>query len=354
MSRHNRNYAKKLGKAPGTYVFTGERKIDKVKITLMEYDGQKLEFKTVENVEQTFPYKDKPSVSWINIYGLHETEVMEKIDRHFGIHPLILEDIVNTNQRPKIEIFDGYVFIVLKMLWFDEQKMELTVEQISLIVGPNFLICFQEWEGDIFNHIRERMKVESSRLRTRGADYLCYAILDVIVDHYFLVLEKIGDKIESLEEEVLDDPDQQTMHKINRLKRDLIFLRKSIWPLREVISGIERGEIDLFEDRNMPFIRDLYDHTIQVIDTIESYRDMTAGILDMYMSVISNRMNEVMKVLTIIATIFIPLTFLAGIYGMNFDHMPELHWPWAYPLFWLIMIVVAAIMVVFFRRKQWL
>ncbi len=348
-----KNRSRKVGLPPGSYHTVGEPRVEKVEITLLDYDSRHLEFKTVEKVEETFPYKDKKSISWINIYGLHDLNVLTAIDRHYGIHPLILEDIVHTDQRPKLELFNDYVFIVLRMIWFDENKLELTSEQLSFIVGHNFVICFQEWKGDIFNPVRERLKNPDSRLRNRGADYLIYALLDVIVDNYFVVLEKLGDHIEDLEDEVLDTPDQTTLQKINQLKRGLIFLRKSIWPLREVIGGIERGETGLFQESTLPFIRDLYDHVIRVMDTIESYRDLVTGVMDMYMTAISNRMNEVMKVLTIIATIFIPLTFIAGVYGMNFEYMPELHVWWAYPAVWLIMVLLAAGMVQFFRRKGW-
>lgn len=344
----------KVGMPPGTYVHVGEKKMEKVLITVMDYNEKKYEFKEVEKVEDIFPYKDNPNVTWINIYGLHEMDILEKIGDHFGIHTLVLEDIANTAHQPKMEIFDDFLFIVLKMIWFNDNDDELQAEQISLIFGQNFVLCFQERKGDVFNSIRERIKIGNARLRKYGADFLTYRIMDVIVDNYFLVLEKLGDKIETLDEEVLDNPEKDTVQKIHDLKRSLLFLRKSIWPLREVVNTITREESSLFKKTTFPFLRDLYDHVIQVIDTLETYRDLVSGLLDMYMTNMSNKMNEVMKVLTIIATIFIPLTFLAGIYGMNFDFMPELHWRYSYPIVWFVMIVVFAGMILFFKRKKWL
>jgi len=344
----------KIGTPPGTFVHVGEKKMEKVLITIMDYNEKSYEFKDVEKVEEIFPYKDNPNVTWINIYGLHDTTILEKIGDHFGIHQLVLEDVANTTHRPKIEIYDDFLFIVLKMIWYNENDQELQAEQISLIFGKNFVLCFQERKGDIFNSIRERIKIPNARLRKYGADFLTYRIMDIIVDNYFLVLEKLGDEIEILDEEVLNYPERDTIQKIYELKRNLIFLRKSIWPLREVVSNITREESTLFKKATSPFLRDLYDHVIQAIDTIETYRDLVSGLLDMYMTNISNKMNEVMKVLTIIATIFIPLTFLAGIYGMNFDYMPELHWPYSYPILLLGMIAVFSGMIIFFKRKKWL
>lgn len=349
-----KDQSQKVGLKPGSYVFIGERKEDKVQINLLDYDEKNHEFCTIESIEEAFPYKNRKSVSWINIYGLHDTSILEKIEKQFDIHPLVLEDVLNTGQRPKIEVYDDYLFIVLKMISFDEETSELKIEQISLIMRENFVICFQERLGDIFNPLRKRIKEGKGRARKNGVDYLLYAMMDVIVDNYFLVLEKLGDQIETLDEEVLENASSDIVRRINELKRNFLFLRKNIWPLREVLSSITRDEVPNFRQETMPFLRDLYDHIIQIADTIETYRDLTGGIMDMYMTQMSNRMNEVMKVLTIIATIFIPLTFIAGIYGMNFDVMPELHQDWGYPLVLFIMAIVAFGMVIFFRRKQWL
>ena len=300
------------------------------------------------------PFKDKPTVTWINIDGLQEVGIIEKIGAHFGIHPLVLEDILHTGQRPKAEDLGDYLFVVLRMLYYDEREDVMISEQVSLLLGPNYVISFQERGGDVFNPIRERIRNSKGHIRKGGADYLAYALLDAIVDHYFVILEKLGEKIESLEEELVTNPTPETLQTIHTLKRELIFLRKSVWPLREVISGLEREASPLITEPTGIYLRDVYDHTIQVIDTIETYRDMVSGMLDIYLSSVSNRMNEVMKVLTIIATIFIPLTFIAGIYGMNFKYMPELEWHWGYFLVLLVMTIIIAFMVFHFKRKKWL
>jgi magnesium transporter len=346
--------AKRAGLPPGTLVYVGEKKIEKVQIHYIDYDEQKLQEKQVSNIEECFPFKATPTVTWINIDGLHDVNIIEKIGTHFDLHPLTLEDILHTGQRPKFEDLDSYLFVVLMMLRFDEESQTVLSEQVSLVLGSNFVISFQENIGDVFEQIRNRIRNAKGRIRKMGADYLMYALLDAIVDNYFGILEKLGEKIESLEEELVGDPSERTLQQIHRLKREMVFLRKSVWPLRELINGLERSESALIEESTGVYLRDVYDHTIQVIDTVESFRDMVSGMLDIYLSSISNRMNAVMKVLTIIATIFIPLTFVAGIYGMNFVHMPELKWRYGYAAAWLIMLVVAGLMILYFKRKKWL
>lgn len=344
--------SKKSGLPPGSLVHIGERKIEKTRITIIDYDQAQFQEEEVGSVEECFSFKDKPTVTWINIDGLHQTEITEKIGKHFNLHSLVLEDIVNTGQRPKMEDLGDYIFIVLKMFYYDKEG-EIESEQVSLILGPNFVISFQEREGDVFNPIRERIKATNGRIRKMGADYLVYSLMDAIVDNYFIILERLGEKIENMEEELLTNPTTETLQKIHRLKRDMILLRKSIWPLRELISDLKRAESPFIQESTGVYLRDVYDHTIQVIDTVETFRDMISGMLDIYLSSINNRMNEVMKVLTIIATIFIPLTFLAGIYGMNFRYMPELNWPWGYPIVLLVMTAVGISMMLYFRRKKW-
>jgi magnesium transporter len=345
---------KKVGLPPGTLIQVEEKKAEKVKIYIIDYDETQFQEKEAETVEECFLYKDKPSVTWINIDGVHQVEVMEKIGAHFGIHPLILEDIMHTIQRPKIEDFEDYIFVVVKMIYYDERESEIKAEQVSVILGTNFVISFQEKEGDVFDHVRERIRRNKGRIRKMKPDYLAYSLIDTIVDHYFIVLEKLGEKIEGMEEELVTNPTSATLQTIHTLKRELIFLRKSIWPLREVISILERGESTLIDESTGIYLRDVYDHTIQVIDTIETFRDMVSGMLDIYLSSISNKMNEVMKVLTIIATIFIPLTFVAGIYGMNFKYIPELEWDWGYFAVLFLMGVIGLGMVMYFRNKKWL
>jgi len=265
-----------------------------------------------------------------------------------------MEDIANTDQRPKIEDFESYLFAVLKMLSYDEKEGEIIVEQLSLILGPSWVISFQENEGDVFDPIRERIRGAQGRIRKMGADYLVYALIDAVVDNYFIAIEKIGEKIEDIEDELVASPSPETLRAIHNLKRQMIVLRKSVWPLREVISRLERWESQLISKLTDIYLRDVYDHTIQVIDAIETYRDMLSGMLDIYLSSVSNRMNEVMKVLTIIATIFIPLTLVAGIYGMNFSYMPELKWDWGYPMVLSIMLAIGLVMLIYFRKKKWL
>jgi len=354
MKNNKHRKIRKTALPPGSLVYTGEKIMDEIEIHLIDYDEKEIHEKMVKDIETCYPFKDLPTVTWVNINGLHDVGVIEKLGSYFHIHPLILEDVLSVNQRPKMENSGDILFVVLRMLQFDDEKNEIKSEQVSLILGKNFLFTFQEKTGDVFEPVRERLRQHKGRIRTQGADYLAYALLDAIVDNYFLVLEKMGDQIENLEELLVNNPSEETLKTIHRLKRDMIFLRKSVWPLRETINGLERSESTLILKSTEIYLKDVYDHTIQVIDTVESYRDMVSGMLDIYMSSVSNRMNEVMKVLTIIATIFIPLTFIAGIYGMNFEFMPELGWKWSYPLTWLIMIGVAVLMIFYFRRKKWL
>jgi len=346
--------SRKAGLPPGTLVHIGEKRAEAVRITLIDYDEQSFQEKEVSTIEECFLFKATPTVTWINIDGLHQVDIIEKLGKQFELHPLILEDILNTGQRPKFEDFDKYIFVVLKMLTYNDEKQTVRAEQVSLVFGSNFVISFQEQVGDVFDHIRDRLRNAKGRIRKMGPDYLCYTLMDAIVDNYFAVLERFGERIESMEEELVSNPTEKTLQQIHTIKREMLFLRKSVWPLREVISVLQRSESSLISESTGIYLRDVYDHTIQVIDTVESYRDMVSGMLDIYLSSISNKMNAVMKVLTIIATIFIPLTFVAGIYGMNFENMPELKWRWGYGAVWLVMIVVAGIMMVFFRKKKWL
>jgi magnesium transporter len=352
MPRIIKRRSQKAGLPPGTLVPLVGATTGQVRISVIDYDESHFEEKQAETIEEVLPFRDSPTVTWINIDGIHDTEIIEKIGSHFGIHPLVLEDIVNTGQRPKMQDFDTYIYVVIKMLC--QEKDEVRSEQVSIILGPNFVISFQEIPGDVFNPIRERLRGTKWRIRKLGADYLAYALLDMIVDNYFLILENFGDRIESLEADLMERPSPDLLHAIHNLKRELISLRKSVWPLRELISGFERTESKLVADSTPVYLRDVYDHTIQVMDTVETYRDMVSGMLDTYLSSISNRMNEVMKVLTIIATIFIPITFVAGIYGMNFENMPELSWPWGYFGALGVMGLIGGVMVIYFRRKHWL
>lgn len=349
-----KGHSKKAGLPPGTLVHVGEKRVEAVRISYIDYDEQSIEEKQVSSIEQCFPFKSTPTVTWINIDGLHEVEVIEKLGTQFELHPLILEDILHTTQRPKFEDFEKYFFVVLKMLSYDDVNQTVEQEQVSLVLSENFVISFQERVGDVFDAVRDRIRNSKGRIRKMGADYLCYSLIDAVVDGYFTILEKIGEKIEFMEEKLVSDPTEKTLKQIHKLKSEMISLRKSVWPLRELISALQRSESSLISETTDIYLRDAYDHTIQVIDTVESFRDMVSGMLDIYLSSLSNRMNAVMKVLTIIATIFIPLTFVAGIYGMNFEYMPELKWRYGYGIIWLVFMVIAAIMVIYFKRKKWL
>ncbi|MGA1839010.1 MAG: magnesium/cobalt transporter CorA [bacterium] len=354
MSRFFKKVSKKAGLAPGSLIHISEKKVEKATITVMDYDEKDLSEKEAKSAEECFPFKETPGVTWINVDGLHDIELILKIGEHFDLHPLVLEDIVNTTQRPKYEDYGDYVYVVLKMLYFNGVRDEIKAEQVSVIIGKNFIISFQEEEGDVFNPVRERIRNSKGRIRKMGADYLAYALLDSIIDNYFIILERLGEMIEDMEEELVQEPSPATLQIIHKLKTETIFLRKSVWPLREVVNSLERKESTLIRETTIPFFRDLYDHTIQVIDSIETFRDLISGMLDIYLSSISNKMNNVMKVLTIIATIFIPLTFIAGIYGMNFKFMPELEWPWSYPFLWAVMIIIFVGMLFYFKRKNWI
>lgn len=353
MSLFLKKSSKKAGLPPGTVVFVGEQKVEEIRITLIDYDENQYNEREIKNIEDCFPYKDTPSISWINIDGVHHVDVIEKLGDHFVLHPLLQEDVVNTHQRPKFDEFDDHLFVVLRMFFLNEEKNELEAEQISLIVGANFVISFQERQGDVFEQVRERLRRGKGRIRKKGSDYLCYCLIDAIVDSYYTVLETLGEHIESLQEELVSDPKQEDLQIIQHLKRDMIFCRKSVWPLREVIGGLVRSESPLIKEDVLVYVRDVYDHVIQAIDTIETFRDMLSAMLDIYLSSVGNRMNEVMKVLTIIATIFIPMTFLAGIYGMNFKYMPELEWRYAYLFFWIVVSVILIAMITYFKRKKW-
>ena len=343
----------KAGLAPGTLVHIGEPRSEKVKITVFDYNASSFDEREA-SVEDCAALAKKETVTWINVDGIHNVGLVEKLGRLFDLHPLTLEDIVSTRQRPKMEDFDAYCYLVLRMPYFERRGGRIRAEQISIVLMKNAVLSFQEREGDVFDSIRDRIRHDKGRVRKCGADYLAYALMDAIVDNGFAILETLGERIEGLENRVLGKPEPPVVKDIHALKRELILLRKAIWPLREVLANLSRDESPLISKSTALYLRDVHDHTIQVVDAIETLRDMVSGMLDVYLSVVSNRMNEVMRVLTVIATIFIPLTFLAGIWGMNFKHMPELDWRWAYPAVLAVMVVIALVMVAYFKRKKWL
>ncbi|MGD8719453.1 MAG: magnesium/cobalt transporter CorA [Candidatus Zixiibacteriota bacterium] len=344
--------SKKAGQSPGTLALTDEAAAGAAEITVIDYNEAELYESEVDSAAECAPFRDKPSVTWVNVDGLERTDVLAQLGACFDLHDLVIEDIANTEQRPKIEDYGSYLFVVLKMLYLDNGAIR--TEQVSLVLGPDYVLSFQERAGDVFDLIRGRLRSAKGRIRKRGADYLAYAIIDAVVDNYFVILEQVGERVADLEDELTQNPTPETLRRIHSLKREMILLRKSVWPLREVVNSLGRDDISLVSEGTAVFLRDVYDHTIQVIDAVETYRDVLSGMLDLYISTVSNKMNEVMKVLTIIATVFIPLTFIAGVYGMNFRYMPELGWQWSYLVVWLVMLGVAGAMFIFFKVKKWL
>ena len=345
--------SQKAGLPPGSLVHVGEIRTDTVLIKSIDYEEKNLSESAIHDIAVCANYRDSSSVSWINVDGLQDTQTIEQIGNIFNLHPLTLEDILNTHHRPKLEIFDDYLFIVVKMLTFNETSRMVESEQVSIVLGKHFVISFQERQGDVFDDLRERIRTGKGRIRKMGPDYLTYGLIDSIVDNYFIIIEKMGEEIESMDEQLLNHPTEKTLRQIYLLKRQLISLRKAVWPLRELVSGLQHAESPLVKKGTYTYLRDAYDHTIHVADSIESFRDVASGLLDIYLSSISNRMNDVMKTLTIIATLFIPLTFIAGIYGMNFKFMPELEWRWSYPAVLVSMVAAGIGLIVFFKKKKW-
>lgn len=342
------------GLAPGTPVHIGERRAESAKITVFEYDASTVRERQLASLEECGECRDSKGVVWINVDGIHDVSVVQTVGKVFGIHPLVQEDIVNTNQRPKVEEYDSYLYAIAKMLYEDQAGGVLQAEQVSIIVTPKIVISFQEREGDVFNPVRERLRTGKGIVRQRGSDYLAYCLIDAIVDHYFQIMENIEERILPLEEAVVSDPRPEVLQNVHGLKSDLVFLRRSLWPLREMLARLYREQLPPIQPDTRPFLRDVHDHTIQVIEILESFQELVSGLMDIYMTSISNRMNNIMKVLTVIATIFIPLTFIAGVYGMNFQHMPELSWRWGYPAVLGLMFLVFVGMLLFFKRRKWL
>ena len=345
---------KKLGQIPGSVVYTGERTKEKLLIEMFDYNKEFCDEKTLETVTDSFPYKDTESISWINLNGLNYVDEIEALGNHYGLHPLVLEDIVNIAQRPKIDEHEDYLFLVLKMLYYNESQ-SIVSEQVSFILGDNYVLSFQEAEGDVFDNVRDRLRNAKGRVRNMKADYLLYTLIDAIVDHYFSVIEILGDKIENIENTIFENKIEEDCNRqIQDLKREVFRVRRAIFPLREVLNRIDKNETKLIQKKTLTYYRDIFDHLIQVTENIEIFREMVLSLMDMYMSSISNKMNEVMKVLTIMASIFIPLTFIAGIYGMNFQYIPELNYKYGYFMVWGVMIAIFLGLLYYFKRKKWL
>ena len=343
----------KVGLPPGSIIHVGEQKIEKVKITLTEYDEKNVEICEINSVGEIDPYTDTPQVTWVNVCGLHDTELIKQIGEKFNIHPLVLEDILNTETRPKIEITDSYIFIAMKMLTYNKDENRIDTEQVSFILGNSFVFSFLEKSDSVFKPIKNRITEQFGRVRKQPSDYLFYALMDVVVDQYYLVLEQIEQNIEALDDEVITNGDRSQIEKIYSLKNKLLLTRRSLWPLRDIFTRLTREETKLINKKIVPYLRDLLDHTMHITETIEFQREITNGLMETHLSMMSYKMNEVMKVLTVIATIFIPLTFIVGIYGMNFPNMPEMKWPWAYFALWGVMISVVLFMLFYFKRKKW-
>lgn len=349
-----RRNAARAGLPPGTLTPAGEKKAEPSSVNVMRYspaDGcseKRIDGEEIGRIEAG------QGVMWLNCDGLGDVTVIEGIGRRWGIHDLVLEDICHTDQRPKVEDHGDYLFVVLKMIYPEPGGDDMQMEQVALILKDGVVLSFQERAGDVFDTIRTRIRDGKGRIRRMKSDYLAYSLMDAIVDNYFVVMERIGDRIEALEESVIRKPDAETSARIHELRRKILLLRRSVRPLREVVNSLVQSESGLVTKPVRPFFRDLYDHTIQIIDNLELSRDFLSGMLDIYLSSMSNRTNEVMKVLTIIATLFIPLSFLVGVYGMNFQHMPELQWPWSYPVLWGIMLLTTIGFLTYFKKKRWL
>lgn len=369
--KSDRRMSRAAGLPPGSLIYIGEQRATRTDITVMSYNERSFTERRIEDVREFACDRQDGLIHWIDIGALHDVEVIRTVGECFDIHPLVLEDILNTNQRPKLEDYGNYLYIVFKMLYPNGNhsgegnghadgngngngEPEIVSEQVSLIVGENYVISFGEKPGDVFDVIRDRIRHAKGRIRRAGPDYLAYDLMDAVVDNYFIILERMGETIEDGEEEIIGNPTLETLSRIHSLRGEMFGLRRSVWPLREVVGALSRGDMALVQSDTVPYLRDLYDHTVQVIDTIETYRDIIAGMMDIYLSSASNRLNEVMKVLTMISTVFIPLSFIVGLYGMNFEYMPELHERWGYPMVWLIMLTVSGGMLWFFKRKKWL
>jgi magnesium transporter len=349
---------KRSGKAaypPGTMVHIGERKVEAAKITLTTYDEEGYREEVVASTENLRPDAASSVVTWVSVDGLHDTRLIEELGANFSLHPLLLEDIVNTEQRPKMDDYEGYVFLVIKALSADDRHGTITAEQISIVIGKNYVISFQEKEMPLLDPLRERLKNSKGRIRKLGADFLAYSIVDAVVDNYFLALENLGERIETVEEELVTKLTKNIVRTVHALKKDILLCRRFLWPMREMIGSLQRAAPPgLFQESTFTYLRDVHDHVTQIIDTMEVFRDTLSGVLDIYLSTVSNKLNEIMKVLTIIATIFMPLTFIAGVYGMNFRYMPELEWRSGYFLCLLLMLGVSISMLVYFRTRKWL
>ncbi|SJM90034.1 magnesium/cobalt transporter CorA [Crenothrix polyspora] len=354
MARSLHFSSEKSGLPPGSLVHVGKTH-DNTSICVINYNGTKLEKHTIDSIEDCLHYQNTDTITWVVINGLKDVAIIDAIGKHFNIHALVLEDILNTHQRPKLEEFSDYLYIVMKAVTLERSTFSVGYEQISLLLLPNFVFTFREKPDDLFQPVIDRLAIPTSHVRCFGADYLTYVLIDAIIDEYFTMQDNFDELIEEVEDELLLNPSAKTLVTIQKIRRELIFLRRTIAPLRELLKSLHRSsESALLDDRTRRYFGDVYDHVIRISESAESYRDLIASMLDIYLSSISNKMNETMKVLTVFASIFIPLTFIAGVYGMNFEYMPELKWRWGYPVLWSVFIGVSVFLLVYFKRKKWL
>ena len=352
MPQESKDITGNIHTSPSTPIHVGEKKVTQTKMTYTKYNSKELNREDIQQTDQFLEDKTEDKVKWLKVTGLHDTELIQELCEALEVHPLVIEDILDTSQMPKFEDFEHYLFVNTKAIIFNQEN-ELDTEQISFLLFKNQLVSFQEKDSSIFDPLIKRL-TEGTYIRKNDVDDLLYGLLDTIVDHYFVVMEKIGNEIDAVEDELLDNPTEAVLHKIYGLKRDLVFVQNTLWPMRNVVSTLSRNEFDLIDEKTTRYFRDVYDHAIQMIDITETYRDISSGMLDTYLSSISNKTNDVMKILTIYSTIFIPLSFLAGVYGMNFKYFPALNWKYSYPIFWLISITIIILMIRFFKKKDWM
>jgi len=353
MPKHAKRRSRKAGLPPGSLVHIGERRRERPRITRVRYNATSFDAQELTDLADCYE-RPAGTVTWINIEGLHDTRLLDAIGSGFGLHPLVIEDVLNTDQRPKVEDHGEYLYIVVKLLAWRELANGPVTEQVSLVLGPDFVLSFQEGSHDDFEPVRARLRSGQARARQQEADYLAYMLLDTIVDNYFLALEKFDDQVDGLESEIVEHPQRSTLKTLHRLRREMVYLLRAVRPLREVVGLLERGEFAQIRPGVRLYLRDVYDHVIHAIDTVETLRELLAGMLEIYLTSVTNRSNEVIKALTLIATIFLPITFIASWYGMNFHYMPELEYPWAYPLALVASVAVVVGMLMYFRRKKWL
>ncbi len=349
-----KKYSQKVGLPPGTLLYIGEERPEPVQITVTDYNETDFKEAEAQTIQECLHFKASETVTWIHIKGIHETRIIEEIGEHLGVNLLVLEDLMSPLQLPKVEIYEDHVFIILKNLVYDATTLNVFTEQIGLIIGENFVVSLQENSGELFTPVQNRIRNAQGRIRQMRSDYLAYALIDVIVDNYFIAMEQLSDAIQTVEEESIENPTSEVLEKINILRKECLLLRRQLLPVRDVIDEVLAGETSILGKETHPYFRDVYDHLIQVTQTLEAFRSIVSGLFDTYTSAVSHRMNEIMKVLTIVATFFIPLTFIAGIYGMNFKFMPELEAPWGYPAVLLVMVGTGLVMYIYFKRKRWL